>query len=529
MPDPLPAAGLTRVSTAGQARDGTSLQSQDETVREFAAAHGLTVIEVIADDHTGRTRDRPGLRRLRELVAARAIAAVIIPKIDRLARRAHLGIATERWLLDQGVRVLYTDLPVDLSTPVGRYISTSFHGVSELVSDLIRENTSKGRRKIARGRGAMPIGFAPYGYHQITRAQSAVLVEYAGRSGELVVMEEEAEVVRQVFALCAAGHSLSGIARLLNEQGRTTRAGNPWRVCSVRVMLRNSTYRGDRHYGQQEARQQEELTEHGNPRVTRRTRPPEEWIHLPVPALVSPALWHAAQARLEENRLRHTGPPSGRWPLRGVIACGKCTTATGRGRAFAGNFSRKSTGAEYREYRCTSRCDRTLQQPPCGVRIPALRVEAMAWRALEEAARPGVLAERLVAEATREHARHGAPAEALAAAAAELEAVDAAEEQLYELASRGFSEALVERKLALLKERRRRAQDALEAARVRVAGPSTPSAVGRAAERAALELAAALPLAREDAALLSRLYRLYLRVIVHSSTRATVRYRLPVE
>jgi site-specific DNA recombinase len=63
-----------------------------------------------------------------------------------------------------------------------------------------------------------------------------------------------------------------------------------------------------------------------SPRPTARvTVPREEWIEVPVPALVDPALFEAAQVQLAENRRRKRDQARGpRWLLQGLTVCRRC-------------------------------------------------------------------------------------------------------------------------------------------------------------------------------------------------------------
>src|SRR4051794_4693191 len=79
--------------------------------------------------------------------------------------------------------------------------------------------------------------------------------------------------------------------------------------------------------------------------------PREEWIEVPVPALVNPAVFEAAQAQLAENRQRKRDSLRGpRWLLQGLTVCHRC------GYAYYGKTTPKSSRdrskGEYRQYRC---------------------------------------------------------------------------------------------------------------------------------------------------------------------------------
>ncbi len=79
--------------------------------------------------------------------------------------------------------------------------------------------------------------------------------------------------------------------------------------------------------------------------------PPEQWMSIPVPALVDAALFDAVQEQLQENRQRARIPQRGaRYLLQGLIVCGCC------GYAYYGNAispsARKGHPRAYAYYRC---------------------------------------------------------------------------------------------------------------------------------------------------------------------------------
>src|SRR5215213_5634186 len=77
----------TRVSTDEQARSGYSLAQQIEALREYAAREGYEVLEEVADPgQSGASLERPGMDRVRDLVAAGGVSVVLAPDRDRFAR-----------------------------------------------------------------------------------------------------------------------------------------------------------------------------------------------------------------------------------------------------------------------------------------------------------------------------------------------------------------------------------------------------------------------------------------------------------
>ena len=73
---------------------------------------------------------------------------------------------------------------------------------------------------------------------------------YRVEKGQLVIVPEEAEVVRFIFAQKEAGSTMLGTVRLLNEAGYKTRNGKEFVISTVQSIWNNEqTYRGMYRYG----------------------------------------------------------------------------------------------------------------------------------------------------------------------------------------------------------------------------------------------------------------------------------------
>src|SRR5215217_8613544 len=76
-----------RVSTDQQARSGYSLAQQLEALREYAAREGYEILEEVVDPgQSGASLERPGMDRMRDLVAGGGVSAVLAQDRDRFAR-----------------------------------------------------------------------------------------------------------------------------------------------------------------------------------------------------------------------------------------------------------------------------------------------------------------------------------------------------------------------------------------------------------------------------------------------------------
>src|SRR4051794_5204932 len=76
-----------RVSTDEQARSGYSLAQQIEALRAYAAREGCEILEEVQDaGQSGASLERPGMDRVRDLVAAGGVTIVLAQDRDRFAR-----------------------------------------------------------------------------------------------------------------------------------------------------------------------------------------------------------------------------------------------------------------------------------------------------------------------------------------------------------------------------------------------------------------------------------------------------------
>lgn len=89
--------GYARVSTKGQAKDGNSLEAQENALRTAGAT------EIYADAFTGTKANRPELDKL--MKAMQSGDTMVVTKLDRIARSATQGIEMIQGLLDKGVTV----------------------------------------------------------------------------------------------------------------------------------------------------------------------------------------------------------------------------------------------------------------------------------------------------------------------------------------------------------------------------------------------------------------------------------------
>jgi site-specific DNA recombinase len=308
---------------------------------------------------------------------------------DRLARSYAYQILITDELLRHGVQVHYLDAPPLDDDPEATLLVQVQGVIAEYERAKIAERNRRGRLFRARA-GEIVYHLVPYGYRRIPRGPAGPC--------HLVIYEPEAAVVRRIFDdFVAGGYSMRRICRRLYEDSVLSPTGKAvWSIASLSKMLENPAYKGRALYN----RHQSLPPTTGRKSTRLRLRPPEEWIEIPVPAIISDDLFDAAQRVARDHSYfspRRTGPDH--WLLRRLVVCGHCgVKAYCQGR-------RPSATAELRYYVCNRRrsleaggLDRACPQP--STRAEAL--DALVWDQLRQALlRPQLLLQGQAALGTR--------------------------------------------------------------------------------------------------------------------------------
>ena len=321
------AAIYARVSSARQKKDET-IGSQTQALREHAAQARLDVpAEWVFEDegHSGATLVRPALEALRDLVAQGCVDVVLCYSPDRLARK----FAYQALLLEEfgraGVRAEFVKGPRGDSAE--DQLLVQFQGMfAEYEKAQLMERYRRGKTYRARTGSVNVLSGAPFGYRYVRKS------DRAGASYEII--EHEAALVAEMFRRYAdGGASIADLARWLTGQGAPTRTGkNRWDRSVVWAMLRNPAYAGTAVFGKTMAtsgtpglNRVARLQGRSTPRAVKTVdRPREEWLEIPVPAIVGQDTFARVRQRLEDNKrfaARNSKVPS---LLQGLAACSAC-------------------------------------------------------------------------------------------------------------------------------------------------------------------------------------------------------------
>src|SRR6202162_4114667 len=341
------AAIYARVSSEQQ-REANTIASQTASLIEFAQGHDLEVPKewVFEDDgYSGATLERPGLEGVRDLAAEGQIQVVLAYSPDRLSRKYAYQILLIEELARNGVETLFIKAPQGSSAE--DQLLVQFQGmIAEYERAQILERSRRGKRHRAHAGEVSVMSGAPYGYRYVHKTDE-VPAAYA-------VLEAEARVVERIYEMYTGeGLSISEITRRINAEGIPTRKISArWERSTVWAVLRNSAYRGVACFGKTRVSARTRVIRPqrrrgvNTPNMTAgHERPREEWIEIPVPALVSQDRFARAQELLQENKIRsrrRTIEPS---VVQGLVSCQKC------GYAFA-RTSTRTSARKIHYYKC---------------------------------------------------------------------------------------------------------------------------------------------------------------------------------
>lgn len=320
-----------RVSSSGQAEEGRSgLPRQLANIHEEAQKMSFKIpLELVYyDDHSGfEFRDRPGLQKLLAEISRPQKAAnnVVIEYIDRLSRQAkwHQG-----FLLDLFAEHL---IAVYFWKPFGSEIERAVMGaISEQgMRDEIERMIRGTRHKAISGR--ITSKRSSYGY-AFADAEGRPYTDPASKYRKdtyYMPNPNEACIMREAYWRVASGDSLYTICNDFNRrQIPTPKGARYWETGNLSRLIRNPVYKGE--YVANRFYKTKEWSER-HQRVVQKQykRSKEEWIFVPVPALVSAELWQAAQDALKRNVKTSTRNAHASYLLQGFLRCACCGEKVG--------------------------------------------------------------------------------------------------------------------------------------------------------------------------------------------------------
>lgn len=352
-----------RVSTEAQAEQGTSLDEQIDVCRAKAASLDLLIIKEYRDEGISgaslvlRKGLHDAIADIREGRAGTLIAA----NMSRYSRDTEHQQKIKKDVQSAGGRVVFCDMDFD-DTPEGDLAFGIMGNFAQYERQVIRKRTMAGRRRRAQQDGQQPCRtWSPYGYHIVNNAEVTSRLYAREQVGKYIIVEEQAQRVREIFARYADGESLQDIAKWLNTaEVPTPRNGRYWMRASLMSILKNEAYKGTPVFSKWYRQSDESRLEQGYKQPFKQTiRPQEEWIYLRCEPLVDEIIWEHCQRRLADGRARYSGNPKRKYLLSGILRCPFC------GRGMSGTYDKSRHYMRYhcreavksRQYTTKAQCD----------------------------------------------------------------------------------------------------------------------------------------------------------------------------
>ena len=301
------AALYIRVSTAGQAMHGYSLEAQQKLLEEYAAAHGMEVFGLYADEGKSASKSlekRTEIMRLLEDAKLGRFSVVLFKDITRWSRNAASYYKVQEVLDSCKVGWIAVEQPyLETLSPTGRFQVSVMLGTAQLEA----EQTGQRIRfvqdaEIKRGHFPFPQHNAPTGYKTEKREDG----------NYLVIDEATAPTIRRIFATFKKTFNLQRCCEAVREQG--------YSETTVNRILRNPIYKGQ-------------------------FRGVDGYCE----AIIPPAEWDALQ---RPKRAYNGSKHKGEYIFSGIVKCGSCGS-TMRGLC---------PDDRYHMYQCRNGCRVTISQ-----------------------------------------------------------------------------------------------------------------------------------------------------------------------
>lgn len=281
------------------------------------------LIEFADDGYSGTNLNRPGVTALLEQVRRQAVDCVLVKDFSRFSRDyIELGSYLGKVFPLSGVRFIsvgdrYDSLEQERDALGTRFKTLLYDLYSKDVSVKVKMSVRAGKE-----RGRYMGSHAPFGYRKAPADKYRLLVE-----------EDEARVVRRIFAMKLEGQSSCEIARQFNKEGVKTpaqfrmekgsltaapRGGRFfWSPSGICKIVSNPVYTGDMLYGKY-SRNMADGRSH--------LKPEEEWgicrnHHEP---LIGSDIFEAVRSGRRKGRTERTGKKDRRDAFAGKLVCGCC-------------------------------------------------------------------------------------------------------------------------------------------------------------------------------------------------------------
>lgn len=297
----------SRVSTIEQ-----DYTSQTNELKKEAESQGYEVTHIYEEKESGFVDERPELAKVLALTKEDT-DAVFVWEISRLSRRTVMVLSTIEEVEKKGILIYAKNENYRSWNDKGKKDSTSklvltlYASIAEAEALKFKERSKRGKR-----------------YRVLVEKKAHTTVPIFGyrkdENGRLVIFEEEAAIIRDIFGKAIEGYSERRLKLYVKSQYNLNFALN-----TINYMLHNTAYMGTKRLGGRKYYKKDlKKAEEGN--KIRFFNPETDVVETPI--IVSPEIFNKVQTALLNRRSRSLAKESGtKKPslLKGLVLCGRCS------------------------------------------------------------------------------------------------------------------------------------------------------------------------------------------------------------
>jgi len=315
----LKVAAYCRVSTELEQQESSYEAQVEYYTKKISETPNWKNAGIYADDGKSatNTKKRDDFRAMIQDAMDGKIDMILTKSVSRFARNTVDSLLTIRKLKEKNIAVVFEKEGVNTLDGTGEILITILSSLAQEESRNISENTRWGVvRKFEKGK--------------VIVNHSKFMGYTKNAEGELVIVPEEAEVVKLVFRMYLEGNSTQKIANYLTEQKIKTATGKDfWHASVIEKMLRNEKYMGDALL--QKTYTVDFMTKK---KVINNGIVPQYYVEDDHEAIISKELFYRVQEEImrrssmckaaETRRKNQRSKYSSAYALTGVVICGKC-------------------------------------------------------------------------------------------------------------------------------------------------------------------------------------------------------------
>lgn len=230
--------------------ESNSIQNQKSMLIEYAVEHNWEIYGIYSDDdYTGADRNRPEFNRLLKDAENNKFDIILCKTQSRFTREVEI---VEKYIhglfIDWGIRFISIVDNADTDNKGNK----KARQINALINEWYLEDMSENIKSVLtnRRKNGYHIGsFAPYGYKKDPV-----------KKGHLIIDDEAANIVRQIFFWFSEGYGKYKIAKMLNDRAipnpseykrlqglnyKPAKNGKIWRYSTITNMLKNEVYIGN--------------------------------------------------------------------------------------------------------------------------------------------------------------------------------------------------------------------------------------------------------------------------------------------